>query len=98
VGWPLAEEVLSTVSDFLEFMKKVEAAASSLPPSCRGRLERLLGLMRAYASALEEIEDKVRLGEELEDWDRLVLAGLPSVVKATEEALEDIRRRPEACT
>jgi len=98
LGWPLAEEVLSAASGFLEFMKRVEAAASSLPPSCRGRLERLLGIMRAYASALEEIEDKVRLGEGLEDWDRLILAGLPSVVKAAEEALGKIGREPEACT
>jgi len=90
LGWPLAEEVLADASNFLRIARKLEAAFNSLPPSCRGRFERVVGLVRAYAAALEEIEDKVKLGEELEDWDRIMLAGLPIAWDAAEAALAEM--------
>jgi len=97
LGWPLAEEVLSTASGFLALARKVDKAFNSLPPSCRGRFERVVGLVRAYAAAVEEIEEKVRQGEELEDWDRLMLSGLPPVAKVAEAILAEMGRSWDLC-
>jgi len=91
------EEVLSDTSNFLKIARKLEAAFNSLPQECRGRFERVVGLVRAYAAALEEIEDKVRLGEELEDWDRIMLSGLPIAWDAAEAALAEVKRSWDLC-
>jgi len=59
---------------------------------------RTVCLVRAYAAAVEEIEEKVRRGEGLENWDKIMLAGLPSVLRAAEEALEEMGRVLGTCT
>jgi len=92
-----SEEVLSDASNFLRIARKLEATFNSLPQGCRRRFERVVGLVRAYAAAVEEIEDKVRLGEELDDWDRIMLAGLPIAWDAAEAALAEVKRSWDLC-
>jgi len=73
VGGLQVEEVLSTATESWHMRGGWRGPSAPSHPAVGGG-SRDVELARAYAAAVERIDKKVRPGEELEEWDRIMLS------------------------